>query len=819
MRFLGSTLSLRSKLIVACVLVQIAVMAAMAVASSRLLQRTLAKRMSDQVHQVVALLDQVIAAPMAQRDYAPLQQSLDLVRSESSVTYLVLWDHRGRQVAASGWDPAKPLPPRDNDDIDLNRVDTTLHLAMPVTVGGQAIGRLDLGLTTEGLRAARSELIASSLLYSAIALLVSSLSLALIAYAITRHLARLAAATQLMADGHFDVEVPVRTHDEIGRLGASFNALASALRQRMVALEQSQAQQRLHLSTVQAEQSRLQSLLGAMRDGILFVDAAGCVIYANGAFSRIWALDGVAPGLSLRDIVPRLLQCSHPNSHAALRSMLDSELSEEAAALELHTLDGRIVSQRMQPVDGAAGRSGRIWFHDDITLERQTQQRAHQAFHDPLTKLPNRRGLFDALQKALQQAHAEKHPLTVMFIDLDDFKLVNDFGGHRAGDEVLQAVANALSSELRSGEIVARLGGDEFAVMCPALDGDDAGALAVRLVNAVAAVRHVTPERTLRLGCSVGIASYPTDATTLDDLIACADTAMYQAKQSGKNGWSRWRNDPARAEAETRRVNWNARMHHALRNDGLVLHFQPVFHATDMRVSHHEALLRMVDEQDPSKLISPNSFIGHAERSGKIVLIDRWVFRTCVERLAQTPSSVCIAANLSARSLEEQDFPGFLRDLLQQHGVDPRRLHIELTETLAISDPLAARQAIASLGALGCAVHLDDFGSGFNSFAQLKQLDVDALKIDGSFVRSLAADESNRLFIAAMIEIAHKLKLVTIAEHVEDAATLDILRSLGVDLVQGFHLGRPGPSLAGAGSAPLSQRASPSHGTAANQVR
>ncbi len=819
MRPFGAMASLRSKLVVACVLVQLAVMAAMAAASSRLLQRTLAERMTDQVNQVVALLDLVIAAPMAQRDYAPLQHSLDLVRSESSINYLVLWDHRDRQVAASGWDAQKPLPPRDGDELDLDRADTTLHLALPIIVSGQKIGRLDLGLTTAGLRQARDELIARSLLYGAIALLVSSISLALIAFAITRHLARLAAASQRMADGDLDVQVPVETRDEIGRLGTSFNAMARALRQRMVALEQSEAQQRLHLATVREEQTRLQSLLGAMRDGILFVDAAGRVIYANDAFSRIWALDGVAPGTLLGNIVPRLLQCTHSTSHEALRGMLDTGISEAAAALELHTLDGRIVAQRMQPVGGAAGRSGCIWFHDDITLERQTEHRAHQAFHDPLTKLPNRRGLFDALHSALQLADAGKQPLTLMFIDLDDFKLVNDYGGHRAGDEVLQAVAKALASEMRRGEVVARLGGDEFAVMCPMLDGEDASALAVRLVNAVAAVRHVTPKRTLRLGCSVGIATYPVDATAQDDLIACADTAMYQAKQSGKNGWARWRNDPARAQAETQRVDWNARMHHALHNDGLVLHFQPLFHAADMRLSHHEALLRMVDEKDPARLISPGSFIGHAERSGKIVLIDRWVFEACVERLAQTQSSVRIAANLSARSLEDSGFPSFLRDLLQRHDVDPRRLHIELTETSAISDPLAARQAIASLGALGCAVHLDDFGSGFSSFSQLKLLDVDAIKIDGSFVRALPADESSRLFVAAMIQIAHNLKMQTVAEHVEDAATLDILLSLGVDLVQGFHVGRPGPSMIETEGAPLLRVVGPSRHEAASGNR
>lgn len=184
-----------------------------------------------------------------------------------------------------------------------------------------------------------------------------------------------------------------------------------------------------------------------------------------------------------------------------------------------------------------------------------------------------------------------------------------------------------------------------------------------------------------------------------------------------------------------------------------------------------------------------------AARSGKIRQIDRWVFEACVVQLAATPDPVCIAANLSARSLEDPIFPGFLSSLLQRHDVDPRRLHIELTETSAISDPMTARQLIDALRSLGCSVHLDDFGSGFSSFAQLKLLEVDAIKIDGSFIRNLQADSSNMLFVQAMIGIAHNLNKIVVAKHVEDAATLEALRGLGVDLVQGFHLGRPAEGL------------------------
>ena len=201
-------------------------------------------------------------------------------------------------------------------------------------------------------------------------------------------------------------------------------------------------------------------------------------------------------------------------------------------------------------------------------------------------------------------------------------------------------------------------------------------------------------------------------------------------------------------------------------------------------------LLRMVDEQDSSRLIFPADFIAHAELSGKIRQIDRWVFEECVKQLAQFPG-LTLAANLSARSLDDSSFAGFLGDVLQAHDVDPRRLHIELTETSAIGDPAAARSMIGKLRTLGCAVHLDDFGSGFSSFSYLKLLEVDTIKIDGAFIRDLDTDRHHQLFVGAIIAIARQLNKKTVAEHVENELTYDLLLTMQIDYVQGFHLARP----------------------------
>ena len=786
------SLSLRWKLIAACVFVELAATGLALVGSTQLMQRTLAEQATVQAEEMIAMLDQALAAPLTQRDYATVQQTLDLLRRPQAINYLVVSDHRGKIIAASGWDPARPLPARDAGNIDVDRADATLHMAALIVVAGQKIARLELGLSTERLRMARDEFRRNTVLIAAFALVLSVSLMAAIAMAITRHLARLSQASARVAAGDFDINVPVTTNDEVGRLAESFNAMAATIKQRVAALEHSEQQQVAHLKTARDEQARLSTLLSALRSGILFVDPDNAVVYANRTFMDLWSLSGLAPGQPLSSIVPLLTHKIMSDDAQHVEAMLACEADRIFPDHDLRTIDGKLISQRMQRVDaGPDGGGGRIWLHEDITLDRQMQQRARLAVRDALTDLLNRRGLYELLQLAVARGRESQSSVALMFIDLDDFKHANDVGGHRLGDEILVAVAKALSGQLRDDEIVARLGGDEFAVLSPGVSAEDAGAIAQRLVRAVSALRFEVNGDLLRVGCSIGVALYPVDAQSSDELMACADTAMYQAKQSGKNDWCQFRKDAARDLAESARMNWNERIQGALRDKRFRLHFQPVVRTADLRVAYHEALVRMVDERDPSQLISPAQFVPLAERSGKIRQIDRWVFESCVDHLAALDASVCISANLSARSLDDASFVAFLRDALQRRDVDPRRLHIELTETAAIGDMSSASPMIAALRSIGCAVFLDDFGTGFNSLSQLRLLEIDAVKIDGSFIRNLASDTANQLIVASLIKIAHGLNKTAVAECVEDAATLEVLRELGIDHVQGFHLGRP----------------------------
>ena len=786
-------LSLRWKLIAACVLVQVAATGLVLVGSTRLMQRTQGEQATQQAAEVILLLDQALAAPLAQRDYATVQQTLDLLRRPQAITYLVLCDYRGKVIAASGWDTSQPLPARDvAGDIDVDRADATLHLAAPIVVSGQKVAQLDLGLSTQPLRTARDEFRRNALFIAGFALALSAALMAVIALAITRHLAKLSQASARVAAGEFDVEVLVTSKDEVGRLAESFNAMAATIKHRVEALERSEQQQRLHLKTARDEKMRLSTLLSALRSGILFVDANNDVVYANSTFTDLWTLSGPITGHPLSAIVPVLSVKTMSDDALHLEAMLTVGTDRLFPDRELRTVDGKLVLQRMQRVDaGPDGGGGRIWLHEDITLDRQLQQRARQAVRDALTDLLNRRGLYESLRLAIAQAQESQSSVALMFIDLDDFKHANDVGGHHVGDEILVAVANALSGQLRQGEIVARLGGDEFAVLSSGSSLEEAGAIAQRLVLAVSSLRFAANGQSLRVGCSIGLALYPVDAQTPDQLMACADTAMYQAKQGGKNNWCPFRMDAGGSSAEPARMNWNEQIHRALRDKRFRLHFQPVVRTADLRVVYHEAFLRMVDERDPSRLISPAQFVPHAERSGKIRQIDHWVFESCVQQLAALNESVCISANLSARSLDDASFVSFLRDGLASRGVDPRRLHIELTETAEIGDLAAIGPMIAALRSIGCAVFLDDFGTGYNSLSLLRMLEIDAIKIDGSFIRDLASDAANQLIVASLIKMAHGLNKTTVAKCVEDQPTLEVLRQLGIDQVQGFHLGRP----------------------------
>ena len=580
-------------------------------------------------------------------------------------------------------------------------------------------------------------------------------------------------------------------HDVTARHEAE-NKLSETLRQ----LERANAIQKEYLVLASDERARLNALLNAMQIGILFVDRNNRVIYCNPAFEQIWLLTRSRTRYTGMDAAALLLQTTERLSRGdeAMQDLLRlANEGEPSAPAEIEMSDGRLITRVGYPVrDSAEQLVGYLWLFEDVTRERQTaNQILYLAERDALTGLYNRHRFQEELTRMLSSGERRRRRVALLFFDIDEFKHVNDTFGHRAGDALLIRVAGEVSAQVRRNEIFARLGGDEFGILAPDISDQEAEAFAERIVRATARIPFSFEGNSLRLTCSLGVAVYPDHAPSAEELVAHADAAMYQAKEAGKNTWRMYREDAQTTRKMLARLNWNERIEDALENGFLRVHYQGVYFCGSGALNHIEALVRMVDRDDPTRVVMPGSFIPVAEKTGKILDIDRWVISACADALARFPGVGAIAVNVSGRSLNEPTLPRFITDTLKHTGVQPARLIVELTETSAVSDLHDAQRFIESMRENGVRVCLDDFGSGFSSFAYLKHLDVDMLKIDGQFIRNLPSDRDNQVFVKAIVDVARGLKKLTVAECVEDASTLEVLRNFGVDLAQGYYLEEP----------------------------
>jgi diguanylate cyclase (GGDEF)-like protein len=536
-------------------------------------------------------------------------------------------------------------------------------------------------------------------------------------------------------------------------------------------------------------------LLSAMDTGVLYVSANQRVEFCNPAFLRIWNVSpaqqivGVDAG-TLCVIIGDALARPGEQTRLLLHMPTD-ELAH--TKLDLPLADGRLLTQQSHAVADANGRPlGRVWMFEDVTAERRNAKQLIQlAERDALTGLYNRRRFNEEIARMTADAQRHGARLALLFFDLDGFKHINDVYGHRAGDALLIRVAREVGAQVRRNEIFARLGGDEFVILTPDAADDVPKFLAERVTRAIGQLCLEFERQNLRISCSCGIAVYPENANTPDNLLACADAAMYQAKTAGKNTWRFYR---AAAGSEVPAVlprSMDGRVQYALENKLLTLHYQGIYATHGRTLKHYEVLLRVRDQDNAELLLLPGDFIAMAEKCGRIVEVDRWVLSQAIAQLALNADIPRLAVNVSGRSLDDAQLPAFIASELARHGVSAQRLQVELTETAAVSDLDDARRFIEALKALGCGISLDDFGTGFASFAYLKHLQVDSIKIDGLFIRDLAHDRENQLFVRAIVTVARGLHRTTIAECVEDEATLKLLAGIGVDYVQGFHLEKP----------------------------
>ncbi len=562
----------------------------------------------------------------------------------------------------------------------------------------------------------------------------------------------------------------------------------------IVGQEREVAHRKQAQDSLRSSEERHRSLIAQMNDAVIGIDPDGLIVFANPEAARM-------TGLSIDAMcATRLDAVVTPESMRKIRRRESAgEFPSGSFEIELVHTSGRTVpvevnSSPMTSEDGTV--IGVQWIARDVTERKRFEHElVHMANQDYLTGLANRRRFEEELRLQIERSMRSGHGGAVLWLDVDAFKDINDSMGHQAGDKVLLGLTEATSRVVRSDSLLARLGGDEFGVLLPEASPEEAETAARRVLDAVRRAVCIVNDRRVSVTASMGIVYFPAHGTSVEEVLARADLAMYYAKEQGRNQFRV--HDPGDAwESEQKsRLDWIQRIDQALSEDRLLAYVQPIVRLTDGGVDRYELLLRMQSES--GQVLPPSEFLPLAERSGRIREIDRWVVRKGIQLVAEhTPvvPEFRLDVNLSGRAFSDPELLGLIRSELARRAATPAGFGVEITETAAVTDMAKARDFINALRDIGCRVALDDFGSGFSSFYYLKNLPIDALKIDGSFVQQLRTNFEDRHVVRAMAEMARALGISCTAEWVEDEKTLQLLRDFGVTFAQGFHVGEPFPA-------------------------
>jgi diguanylate cyclase (GGDEF)-like protein/PAS domain S-box-containing protein len=562
------------------------------------------------------------------------------------------------------------------------------------------------------------------------------------------------------------------------------------------------------------EKELAQVTLHSIGDAVITTDAEGNIQYFNPVAE---ALTGWNKAQTFGLPLSHIFNIINETTRKPAVNPVDRALREgRVVGLANHTLlicrDGREIpiEDSAAPIYDAYGNliGAVLVFHDVTQARSLTKQLSWQASHDPLTLLVNRREFERRIEKALVSAQTQEVCHGVCYLDLDQFKIVNDTCGHAAGDELLRQVTTLLQAQVRKTDTLARLGGDEFGVLLDRCPPPQALRIANEMRECIQVFRFVWEDQTFKIGVSIGLSTIDANSKNLSDVLSAADAACYSAKYKGRNRVHLFRPDDQDLLQQRGEMQWATRISRALEEDRFCLYYQTItaIKPTSQNGEHYEVLLRLQDET--GKLVSPMAFIPAAERYGLMHLIDRWVIRALFASQGQhyrdtwkqceIQGNFCeslYAINLSGASINDDRFIEFLHEQFRLYQIPPQLICFEITETVAIANLTKASQFIRELKQLGCCFALDDFGSGMSSFAYLKNLPVDFLKIDGEFVRHIVDHPVDDAMVEAMCRIGHVMGIKIVAEFVENDAILARLKLLGVDYAQGYGIAKPLPLL------------------------
>ena len=555
-----------------------------------------------------------------------------------------------------------------------------------------------------------------------------------------------------------------------------------------------------------SEKERAQVTLESIGDAVITTDVHGLIDYVNPVAETLsgWR-SAEARGLPLQVVCRMLDETTGKTQMNPVETVLREGASIKVTSnVLLLRRDGTeiAINETAAPIRDRSGAiAGVVLVLHDVRREREyATQLSYQASHDALTGLINRREFEHRLGLALASARELGRHHAVMYLDLDQFKLVNDTCGHAAGDELMRQVSMLLQQRLREGDTLARLGGDEFGVLLENCPAEHAVRIADELRQTVSDFHFIWHTRTFTIGVSIGLVNIADHAMTLADVLSAGDAACYMAKEKGRNRVQVYHPKDSELAVRHGEMEWVARIHGALDADRFCLYAQEIVavEALHRPASLFELLVRMVDEH--GQLVPPMAFIPAAERYSLMPAVDRWVIRTAFATIAgmyaRGEPAATYMINLSGVSIGADEFFDFIREELAQARIAGESICFEITETTAIANLGKAAHFIGELRALGCRFSLDDFGAGMSSFGYLKHLPVDFLKIDGSFVADMLVDPIDSAMVEAINHIGHVMGKRTIAEFVESDDVLVSLRRIGVDYAQGYAIAKPKPFLA-----------------------
>ena len=771
------------------------------------------------LHEEVAHLAEYIAKnsefDLLTGNFSTLQKSLKRVSEERYLIYVKILDKNEKTVVlvdkrTNGTAPTQKdtvnstnlfevSRPITITPVDINDYQTEMNLPENSSTDNNAIiGRVIIGATGIFANEMKHKLERQAILITGISIVLTIIIAMLLAQTVSKPLTLLAHGIEKIKGGNLQHRIAEQTSGEIGLLEKNVNEMATSLA-RAQAIERRQA-----ANLLQSERIKAHTTLESIGEGVITTNEKAIVTYINPAAIRLTGYKyEESIGKPLGEIFKSYFESTQEEIAYPIDSCLEhGHIVRHDALLKLRRKDGEefIIRDTATPIrDHNSNIVGAVVIFDDFsTLHAMAEKLVYQATHDDLTGLCNRREFENQLDLALNETKQLQSESTVFFIDLDQFKVVNDTCGHLAGDQLLKQISQIIKSKIREHDILARLGGDEFGIILRNCHEDKAAELAAIILNTLQGFMFYWGNQQFNVGACLGAVVLNNKFINTSDVMMAADSACYLAKEAGRNSIHYYQ--PSDKEQQKRRseIKWVQRLKTAVDKNNFVLYAQKIHSLNDIpQPEHYEVLLRLNLD---GNIYTPMTFLTAAERYNLMPDIDRWVINeifSSIENSYQSGNNnqqpIRFNINLSGQSLTRDDFQKFVYDKVMACNIDHSLITFEITETATIANMAHAIEFMKTLKQMGCLFALDDFGSGLSSFGYLTSLPLDYIKIDGKIVRDIVTNPINMSIVESINHIAHIMQLQTIAEFVESEAIVKLLQSCEIDYAQGFHLDVPAP--------------------------